>query len=66
MALVAFGAVLSRQGLMPRINAARDRMLAGDETSGRRFNQLHRASVVINLLQLLAALVVLVRLASSL
>ncbi len=66
MALVALGAIVSRQGLMPRINAARDRMLAGDEISGRRFKQLHRASVAINLLQLVAALVVLVRLAGSL
>ena len=66
MAIVALGAVISRQGLMPRINAARDRMLAGDEASGRLFNRLHRASVVINLLQLAAALVVLVRLAGSL
>lgn len=66
MAVVALGAIVSRQGLMPRINAARDRMLAGDEGAGHHFNHLHRLSVVINVLQLVAAFVVLVRLALSL
>ena len=66
MALVALGGVVSRQGLMPRINAARDRMLSGDEASGRLFNRLHRASVIINILQLAAAFVVIIRLALSL
>ena len=66
MAVVALGAIVSRQGLMPRINAARDRMLAGDDGAGHVFNRLHRLSVVINVLQLVAAFVVLVRLALSL
>jgi hypothetical protein len=46
---------LNRQILMPRINTHRDRMIAGDEAAGPRFDRLHRASVGINLMQLAAA-----------
>jgi len=63
MALVLLGAVLSRQVLMPRINQHRDRMLAGDATAEVPFDRLHRLSVWINGAQLLAALIVMVRLA---
>lgn len=63
MAAVAAGAVVSRQLLMPRINHLRDLSLQGDAGAGRRFNRLHRASVWINTLQLVATLAVLVRLA---
>ena len=49
LALVAIGAVVARQGLMPAINAARD---AGDAMAGR-FKALHGASVAINSVQLL-------------
>lgn len=66
MAAVALGAAFSRQVLVPRINAARDRELAGDEAAGRTFSRLHRTSVAINLLQLAAAFLVLVRIALSL
>lgn len=60
MAGVCAGAVLARQGLMPAINASRDRATAGDRLAGRRFDRLHRASVVINGVQLVATLAVLV------
>tara|TARA_A100001037_G_scaffold56671_1_gene48976 strand:- start:17520 stop:17951 length:432 start_codon:yes stop_codon:yes gene_type:complete len=63
MTLVLSGAVLSRQVLMPRINRHRDRMLGGDATAETPFERLHRLSVWINGAQLLAALVVLIRLA---
>ena len=63
MVLIAFGAFVSRQILMPRINHHRDRMLAGEAGSEARFNRLHRLSVWINALQLIAALGVLVQLA---
>jgi hypothetical protein len=59
---VAAGFVVARQGLMPRINALRDRELAGDAAAGRAFQRWHRASVFLNAVQLLAALAVLVRL----
>ena len=63
MALVCLGSVVARQGLMPAINASRDRASAGDPLAGRRFDRLHRVSVIINGVQLLITLAVLVRLA---
>ena len=65
LGLVALGAIASRQGLMPRINRHRDRMLEGDPEAVRGFNRLHRISVWINGAQLLAAFVVLLRLAAA-
>lgn len=56
-ALVAALFVYARQLLMPRINRARDRELAGDDTAGATFRQLHLQSVVINGLQLLLLIV---------
>lgn len=61
MGLIALGALVSRQLLMPRINAHRDMALAGVAVSARRFERLHRVSVWINAAQLLAAFAVLVR-----
>tara|TARA_R110002110_G_scaffold156084_6_gene350971 strand:- start:1330 stop:1758 length:429 start_codon:yes stop_codon:yes gene_type:complete len=55
---------LSRQILMPRIDAVREQKRA--EESGPAafsFKRLHRLSVAINLLQILAVLTVLVRIA---
>ena len=46
--------VLARQVLMPRINALRDRSLAGDAAAGRWFGRLHGASVAVNLFQIVA------------
>jgi hypothetical protein len=54
--------VFVRQVLVPRINQARDASLAGDADAGRRFERMHRLSVAINMLQLVALLVVAVRL----
>ncbi|MEO0761392.1 MAG: DUF4149 domain-containing protein, partial [Pseudomonadota bacterium] len=54
VAMAALGA-LNREVLMPAINDARDRQLAGDATAGRRFGQLHGTSVGINLAQMIAA-----------
>jgi hypothetical protein len=65
MAAVALGAWVSRQVLMPRINAHRDQSLAGDASAGRRFDRLHRVSVWINAAQLLACGAVMVRLAAA-
>ena len=65
LGLVALGAIASRQGLMPRINRHRDRMLEGDPQAEQGFNRLHRISVWINGAQLLAAFVVLLRFAAA-
>ncbi|MBK1668132.1 hypothetical protein CKO28_08795 [Rhodovibrio sodomensis] len=62
LALVALGFLYARQVLMPRINALRDRELAGESAAGKRFERLHGLSVWINGAQFLAATVVLARL----
>jgi Domain of unknown function (DUF4149) len=54
---VALFAMLARQGLLPLINAARD------ADRKKQFNRLHTTSVVVNMLQLVAVVIVLVRLA---
>lgn len=63
LALVAAATVWLWRGLMPRINALRDADLGGDAASASRFARLHRLSVAVNTVQLLAAAGVLVRLA---
>jgi len=63
MACVCAAFWLARQALMPRINRSRDAHLAGDDSAGRRFKRLHRASVIVNGVQLLVVLVVLARFA---
>lgn len=55
LAFMALLGVINRQSLMPRINALRDRMVAGDATAGPGFDRLHRASVGINLVQMVVA-----------
>jgi len=54
MAAVAAGGAVAREVLMPAINRARDRQLAG-EGSAARFDWLHRSSVALNFLQMAAA-----------
>jgi hypothetical protein len=46
----------ARQLLMPKINAARDAQLRGEQDAIRRFDRLHLRSVLINGLQLLVLL----------
>jgi Domain of unknown function (DUF4149) len=57
MLSVALFAMLARQGLLPLINAARD------ADRKKTFNRLHTTSVVVNMLQLVAVTIVLVRIA---
>lgn len=57
--LVAAGFAFARQVLMPRINALRDLELAGEAAAGAQFVRLHRISVAINMMQMLAAALVL-------
>ena len=63
LAAVAFGFIGARRGLLPRAQAARAAMQAGDDAASARFRRLHGTSMVLNLIQLLAALFVLLRLA---
>ncbi len=51
MTVVLLLAVFARQWLMPRINALRDRQLAGDAAAGKWFGRAHGLSVAINVLQ---------------
>lgn len=50
--------------LMPMINKYRDAQLAGDLSSAKPFERLHRASVILNTLQLIMVAVVFLRLAN--
>ena len=52
MAAVAAIGIVARQILMPMINAARDRQLAGEVVAKSRFAVLHGGSVVLNFVQL--------------
>ena len=63
MALVAGLTAWLRQGLMPRINRLSDAAQAGDAAAKPRFDRAHRLSVGLNLVQMVAAAVVLVRFA---
>ena len=58
--MVALSTLGVRQSLVPRINALRDRELSGDVSAGEGFARLHRLSVAINMLQLLALLGILI------
>lgn len=55
MAVSAAVTVWLRQGLMPRINALSDAGRAGNTGAKRRFDRSHRLSVIINMVQLIAA-----------
>ena len=59
--LIAVSTLWIRQRLVPRINQLRDAELAGDTAAGPRFATLHRVSVIINLIQLLALVALLLK-----
>lgn len=56
-AMAFLGALYARQGLMPKINAERDKARAGDTAADARFEKLHKLSVRINAVGLAGALV---------
>ncbi|HUA53423.1 MAG TPA: DUF4149 domain-containing protein [Candidatus Sulfotelmatobacter sp.] len=62
LAAVSVGFLYSRMVLLPRIDQVRERALAGDERATQRFRRLHRASTVLNGLQLIAVTAALIRL----
>ena len=59
--LIALSTLWIRQSLVPRINQLRDAEIAGDAAAGTRFATLHRVSVIINMVQLLALVVLLLK-----
>ncbi len=63
MLAIASIAAFTRQVLMPKINQQRDQAAAGDTAAGKRFDQLHRLSVIINMVQLVGVTLVLILLA---
>jgi len=58
---VLAGFAFAQEVLMPLINRARDREMAGEFGAARRFRRLHLVSVIINGFQWLAVLAVLIR-----
>jgi hypothetical protein len=64
LAVVSAGFVYAWLGLLPRIDQARDRASTGDPRATARFRRLHRASTVLNGLQLIAVASALIRLVS--
>ena len=59
--LIALSTLWVRQRLVPHINQLRDAELAGDAAAGARFATLHRVSVIINMVQLLALVILLLK-----
>ena len=59
--LIALSTLWIRQSLVPRINQLRDAELSGDAAAGARFATLHRVSVIINMVQLLALVFLLLK-----
>ena len=59
--LIAVSTLWIRQRLVPRINQLRDAELVGDTAAGARFATLHRVSVIINMIQLLALVALLLK-----
>jgi hypothetical protein len=62
LAAVSAGFLYGRVGLLPRIDQARERAGGGDPQAAARFRRLHRASTVLNALQLVAVASALIRL----
>ena len=54
LAVLAAAFAYARQSMTPRINALKDRALAGDEAAAADFDRAHRTSVMLNLMQLAA------------
>ena len=58
--LVFSGSVISRQYLVPKINAERDLQISGNQTSKKNFAKLHGLSVSINIAQIFILIIIVV------
>ena len=56
--LVFLGSVISRQYLVPKINAERDLQISGNQTSKKNFAKLHGLSVSINVAQIFVLIII--------
>lgn len=67
MLAIGLAFLAAQSFLMPKINDARDASLAntGDAAASRTFARLHRLSVIVNFVQMLAVLAILIRLFSG-
>ena len=55
--LILLGSIVSRQYLVPKINAERDLQISGNISSKKNFAKLHTLSVSINLLQIIILII---------
>ena len=55
--LILLGSIVSRQYLVPKINAERDLQISGNISSKKIFAKLHTLSVSINLLQIIILII---------
>ena len=62
LAGVALAFVALRRGLQPRLEELRERRAQGDAAAEARFRRLHGLSMIVNLVQILALGIVLLRL----
>ncbi len=58
LAAILAGFIYCRQFLMHRINHYSDRQKSGDKSAGKQFARLHRFSVLINSLQMIALIAI--------
>jgi amino acid transporter len=58
--VVFLSSVFSRYFLIPRIDNARNLMITGNENASKKFSNLHRISVSINLLQIILLLITMI------
>ena len=58
--LILLGSVVSRQYLVPKINAERDLQISGNTSSKKNFAKLHTLSVSINLLQIIILIILII------
>ena len=58
--LILLGSIVSRQYLVPKINAERDLQISGNISSKKNFAKLHTLSVPINLLQIIILIILII------
>jgi|TARA_B100000530_G_scaffold322748_1_gene257985 hypothetical protein len=58
--LILLGSIVSRQYLVPKINAERDLQISGNISSKKNFAKLHTLSVSINLLQIIILIILII------